>query len=842
LNPARIFAFIRSVSVAFALVLALGAAPQAPAQSLVPGGTAQAETPAPDGSLEALLDVLRDEAARSALIERLEALSGGVPTAAEAEPAAASSPADEAADVARGLAEATARLAEAVVSLAGRTVSDFGRLRFLFSRLDAERAAEVRAEAVALGLTVLASIAALAVLLGIVRRLFAPAPGATGGGTHASLASAALQAAGRAVALVLAWAVGLALAYVVFGRAGIAPVQTLYLNAFLLAAGFGLALRLLVSGDPRDRTLSELPLEIQSVLRRWILAPVNVAIYGVFAAAPIVQIWSGFVAARSVRAIAATLAFALAVAAILRIRATLLRHAEARAAAEAEAERSRPATEPPGDIVAADGAAPALAFARPDEPGMQEPEREEGPAPEGPGEHAAQPEGEGAATAVVARRTLGFWSALWPWLAGAYALSAYLIALTRPRDMGELIARGTLYSAAALLAVLVALRLVSRAGRLGFPRSRLDRFLPGFAPRLDKFAAPVAYICALVLFVLAAALLLEGWQLGPAAGWVAGPALTEWFWRLLRASLIVAALIVLWAAMAALIDERLHRELEGVAASARRRTLLSLFRNAFTVALVVFGTMIALAEIGINIAPLLAGAGVLGLAIGFGAQKLVQDIITGVFIQLENAINEGDVVSVGGITGVVEVLTIRSVSLRDLGGVFHIIPFSAVDTVSNYTKHFAFHVAEVGAAYHETVPDVKSAMEEAFARLQRDPLYAPDILEPLEMHGVTALADSAVVVRARIKTVAGKQWGIGRAYTELVKQVMDERGLEIPFPHRELKLPHELIEAIASRAQRGEPAALGPKEQAGQGETIEGESEEARPEDGGTTAPGKGRG
>jgi small conductance mechanosensitive channel len=188
------------------------------------------------------------------------------------------------------------------------------------------------------------------------------------------------------------------------------------------------------------------------------------------------------------------------------------------------------------------------------------------------------------------------------------------------------------------------------------------------------------------------------------------------------------------------------------------------------------------------------------------------------------------------------VLTIRSVSLRDLGGVFHIIPFSAVDTVSNYTKHFAFHVAEVGAAYHETVPDVKSAMEEAFARLQRDPLYAPDILEPLEMHGVTALADSAVVVRARIKTVAGKQWGIGRAYTELVKQVMDERGLEIPFPHRELKLPHELIEAIASRAQRGEPAALGPKEQAGQGETIEGESEEARPEDGGTTAPGKGRG
>ena len=141
----------------------------------------------------------------------------------------------------------------------------------------------------------------------------------------------------------------------------------------------------------------------------------------------------------------------------------------------------------------------------------------------------------------------------------------------------------------------------------------------------------------------------------------------------------------------------------------------------------------------------------LGLAIGFGAQKLVQDIISGVFIQLENAMNVGDVVGAGGITGVVERLTLRSVSLRDLSGVYHIIPFSSVDAVSNYMRTFSFHVEEVGIAYKENVSDGKAAMQEAFDRLMQTE-HKPDILAPLEMHGVTGLGDSAVLIRARIKT------------------------------------------------------------------------------------------
>ena len=159
-----------------------------------------------------------------------------------------------------------------------------------------------------------------------------------------------------------------------------------------------------------------------------------------------------------------------------------------------------------------------------------------------------------------------------------------------------------------------------------------------------------------------------------------------------------------WAVIAAWIDTRLSLDLPGRNVTARTRTLLSLFKNAVTVVAVVFGLMMALSELGIDIAPLLAGAGVIGLAIGFGAQKLVQDIITGIFIQIENAINEGDVVTVAGTTGVVEKLTIRSVGVRDLDGIYHIVPFSAVDTVSNFMRLFSYHVAVVGVAYKESVP------------------------------------------------------------------------------------------------------------------------------------------
>jgi small-conductance mechanosensitive channel len=231
------------------------------------------------------------------------------------------------------------------------------------------------------------------------------------------------------------------------------------------------------------------------------------------------------------------------------------------------------------------------------------------------------------------------------------------------------------------------------------------------------------------------------------------------------------------------VDYRLNPEFGSVATS-RERTLLTLLRNAATIALVIITLMFVLAEIGLDIAPLLASAGVLGLAIGFGAQKMVQDIITGIFIQFENAMNVGDVVTVGGVTGTVERLTIRSVSLRDLHGVFHIIPFSSVDMVSNYVKDYGYFVCDMGVAYREDVEEAKQAMLDAFAELKGDPEQASGILDELEWFGVNSFGDSAVMLRARIKCVPGRQWGIGRAYNGVLKTVFDARNIEIPFPHQ----------------------------------------------------------
>src|SRR5690606_16902046 len=211
-------------------------------------------------------------------------------------------------------------------------------------------------------------------------------------------------------------------------------------------------------------------------------------------------------------------------------------------------------------------------------------------------------------------------------------------------------------------------------------------------------------------------------------------------------------------------------------------TLLNLFKNAFTVALAIFALMLALAQIGVNIAPLLAGAGVVGLAIGFGAQKLVQDIITGIFIQFENVMNEGDVVEAAGRSGVVEKLTIRSVTIRDMSGTVHLIPFSSVDQVSNMVRGFSFYVAEFEVARTSDIEVVKQTMRDAFAMVMEVPEHRDVILDDLDLQGLIAITPASMSLRARIKTLAGKQWGAGRLYSELVMRLFEERGIQTPTP------------------------------------------------------------
>nr|WP_290441752.1 mechanosensitive ion channel domain-containing protein [Cobetia sp. Dlab-2-AX] len=277
-------------------------------------------------------------------------------------------------------------------------------------------------------------------------------------------------------------------------------------------------------------------------------------------------------------------------------------------------------------------------------------------------------------------------------------------------------------------------------------------------------------------------MVLNAWHIVALGEWLATDAGALLLSRIFHVLFILVFAIALWVGIASLIEHKLNPDTGKGKPSSRVETLLALFRNAIAIAMIVFTAMIVLSEIGIDIAPLLAGAGVLGLAIGFGAQKMVQDIITGVFIQLENAINTGDVVTAGGVTGTAERLTIRSVGIRDLSGTFHIVPFSSVDTVSNYMRDFAYHVGEYGISYRENVDHAIVHLRAAFDELEASS-YGPEILEPVTIAGVSALADSSVNIRVMIKTSPGNQWAIGREYNKLVKQHFDAAGIEIPFPH-----------------------------------------------------------
>lgn len=246
--------------------------------------------------------------------------------------------------------------------------------------------------------------------------------------------------------------------------------------------------------------------------------------------------------------------------------------------------------------------------------------------------------------------------------------------------------------------------------------------------------------------------------------------------------LIVFFAYALWLALTSWVDFRLNPDY-GSIASSREATLLSLLRNAATIAIVVVALMFSLSELGLDIAPLLASAGVLGLAIGFGAQKLVQDVITGVFIQFENAINVGDVITVGETTGTVERLTIRSMSLRDDRGAYHIISLSSVDMISNLMRDFSYHIGDIGLTYREDVEKARLALFESFEQVRQNAEFSLFILDEMEWFGIQELADQAVIVRVKIKTLPGKQWVVGRALNGAVKRVFDSRGIEMPTPY-----------------------------------------------------------
>ncbi|ODT36875.1 MAG: hypothetical protein ABS55_04865 [Lautropia sp. SCN 70-15] len=259
----------------------------------------------------------------------------------------------------------------------------------------------------------------------------------------------------------------------------------------------------------------------------------------------------------------------------------------------------------------------------------------------------------------------------------------------------------------------------------------------------------------------------------------------------LRVAASIAGVVVLALIVRILAGKALRMFFEKVSARAalveerkRIETVSRVTRRTVSLLIVLVTAMVVLNQLGISIAPILGAAGVVGIAVGFGAQSLVKDVFAGVVLLIENQIRVGDVVEIAGLSGVVEELSLRKVKLRSYDGSVHYISNGLITTVTNRSTEFAYAVMDIGVGYRESVDRVYEVMREVAAGLQDDAAFKPRILGELEIAGVEQWADSAVVIRCRIKTQPLEQWGVRREYLKRLKAAFDEQGISIPFPHR----------------------------------------------------------
>lgn len=218
----------------------------------------------------------------------------------------------------------------------------------------------------------------------------------------------------------------------------------------------------------------------------------------------------------------------------------------------------------------------------------------------------------------------------------------------------------------------------------------------------------------------------------------------------------------------------------------RTETLIGIVQKAGQIAIWALVLILLLMQVGVEVAPLIAGAGIVGLAVGFGAQELVRDLITGFFMLLENQIRKGDVAIVNGTGGLVESIGLRTVRLRDLSGVVHVFQNGKISSLANMTKDWSAMVFEIGIAYKENTDQVTAVVRQVADDLMKELEFGSSILEPLEIFGVDSFGDSAVTIKARFKTRPGDQWTVGREFNRRLKMAFDEHDIEIPFPHRTL--------------------------------------------------------
>ncbi len=341
--------------------------------------------------------------------------------------------------------------------------------------------------------------------------------------------------------------------------------------------------------------------------------------------------------------------------------------------------------------------------------------------------------------------------------------------------------RQSLLCTVLLVVCMVINGLVSRHAQKPSKRARRQE---AYAERLKSFAYTLAHIAVWGVFL---ELGLRVWGLS-FIRFTEGSG-HDFSLRLfgLTGTLMLAWLV--WILADTAIHHGLARSRKGIA-NARAQTMMPLIRNVLFVTIFVIAGIVALANMGVNVTPLLAGAGVIGLAIGFGAQSLVADLITGLFIIVEDSLAIDDYVDVGGHLGTVEGLTIRTVRLRDIDGIVHTIPFSEIKSIKNYSREFGYAIFRVAIPHAVGIDDAIKLIREVGQKMHSDPLLRREIWSPLEFQGVESFESGSAVLRARFKTAPLKQWEISRAFNLLLKRTLDEAGLDLATPRLSVQVVH----------------------------------------------------
>ncbi|EXJ11087.1 MULTISPECIES: mechanosensitive ion channel domain-containing protein [Nitrincola] len=626
--------------------------------------------------------------------------------------------------LARQIANQTQFIAEELIS---QIISGVGALNSLTDEGSSVDWSTITLSVLNLGYVILATLLTFFILRRLLTPLFRMADGWTTQ-SHAfapllmRLFAVIFAAIADLFAVGVAWVAGYGVALLLVGElGGMDSTQSLFLNAFLLIEAFKAIVRMVFSSRFDGLRLLPMCAETSAYWNTWIARLSGFIGYGMLLLVPVINFHLTPVLGRFVSLLIMLVAFSYAFVIIMQNKARVSTQIRARAE-----------------------------------------------------------EADFAFTTVL----LNMLARSWHVISIAYFAGLLLVTVIRPDDALPIMLQASLQTLIAVGAGLFISALLTQiiSRQIRIPEETKLRF-PALEARLNGFIPTSLKIIRLVIMLIVMALVLDAWGLFNLNLWLASTGGTRFVSMLLSVALILIVSKLLWIAFASWVEHRLNPNTGSGEPSAREKTLLTLFRNAVMISLTVLTAMITLAELGINIGPLIAGAGVIGLAIGFGAQTLVKDVITGVFIQLENAINTGDVVTADGITGTAENLTIRSLGLRDRFGTYHLIPFSSITSVSNYMRGFGYHVGEYGVAYREDTDEVVVRLREAFDELMTDPEMQAVIMGELEVQGITEFGDNAVNIRVRIKTLPGSQWGVGRAYNRLVKRHFDAAGVEIPFPH-----------------------------------------------------------